>query len=84
MEIEQIKLTSVFYQAEELKVLSEDEDVHVIYYLGMYKCERYRVEEHNRYRVRPLKWWIRNKSDEELERLASNINLGAIALVRFK
>lgn len=84
MRIENIELTSALYPAEELKVLSEDEDVYVIYCLSSRDCEKYKVQEHNRYRVRPLKWWIRNDSDEELELLANNINLGFLTLVRFK
>ena len=84
MIIENVELTSKLYPAEELKVLSEDEDVYVIYYLTSRDCEKYKVAEHNRYRVRPLKWWIRNYSDEELKLLENNINLGFLTLVRFK
>ena len=82
--IENIELRSVLYPTEELKVLSEDEDVYVIYCLTSRDCEKYKVEEHNRYRIRPLKWWIRNYSDEDLERFANSINLGFLTLIRFK
>lgn len=82
MTIEQIHLKSVLYPVEELRVLSEDEDVHVLYEILV--GETFKIADHNRYRVRPLSWFIKNKSTEDIERLYERIWRGGRAVVIFR
>lgn len=84
MTIEQIRLKSLLHPVEELKLLSEDDDIYVIFRLCSYTCDTYRIEPRNKYRVRPLKWLVGNKSKEDLEALVSDINRGYFTVARFK
>ena len=84
MTIEQIHLKSLIYPVEELRVLSEDEDVYVIYNLSDLAVKTFRLEDYNRHRIRPLSWFIKNKSTEEIEHLFERIWHGGRAVVIFR
>ena len=84
MAIEQIHLKSMLHPIEELRVLGEDEDVYVIYELS--DTETFKLADYNRYRVRPLSWFVKNKSTEDIEHIFERIWHGgrAVTIVRFK
>lgn len=86
MTIEQIHLKSLVYPVEELRVLSEDEDVYVMYNLSDSTAKTFGLADYNCYRVRPLSWFIKNKSTEEIEHLFERIWHGgrSVAIFRFK
>lgn len=81
MTIEQIKFKSN-HQHEELMVLSDDEDVYVIYFLPDDYKERYKVEHLGR--IKPLSLFIKDKSRDAIEIFINRIESGSFALVRIK
>lgn len=61
MIIEQIHLKNLVYPVEELRVLSEDEDVYVMYNLSDSTAKTFGLADYNCYRVRPLSWFIKKQ-----------------------